>query len=83
MHLGICTSVFLPIFAVLVVLFPLHTGHKGAIRVIMVKAIAQAFTMFVFTPVDITRAGWLVDQRKRSSDGIWNIMSFVVRVTWK
>lgn len=54
--LGLCTSAFLPFFAVTIVLFPLLTGRGGAVSVIMVKAIPQAFTMFEFTPVVITGA---------------------------
>lgn len=65
LYLGVCTSVFLPFFAVTIVLFPLLAGRGGAVSVIMVKAIPQAFTMFEFTPVVITGARRLLDQRNR------------------
>lgn len=57
LYLGLCATVFLPLFAVLVVLFPLLAGRGGTIRVIMVKTIPQAFAVSEFTPVVITDPG--------------------------
>lgn len=53
-YLGLRYSVFFPISAVLVVLFPLVARWKCPISIIMVKTIPQTFAMSEFTPVVIT-----------------------------
>lgn len=58
-NLGSSTSVFLPLYAVIVVLFPLLAGWGGTESVIIVKTIPKAFTMSEFTPVVITYPGCL------------------------
>lgn len=73
LYLGLCTSAFLPFFAVTIVLFPLLTGRGGAVSVIMVKAIPQAFTMFEFTPVVITGAWRLLDQINKMKFIRWHL----------
>lgn len=55
--LGLGASVFLPLSAVTVVLFPLLAGWGGTMSVIMVKTIPQAFAVSEFTPVVVTGSG--------------------------
>lgn len=64
LYLGLGGCVFLPLFAVMVVLFPLLAGWRCPISVIMVKTIPQAFAMSKFTPIVITGPGCLHEQTK-------------------
>lgn len=59
LYLGLAASVFLPLCAVIVVLFPLLAGWGGTVGVIVVKTIPQAFAMSEFTQIDITGPGRL------------------------
>lgn len=63
-YLGLRASVFLPLSAVIVVLFPLLAGWGGTKSVIVVKTILQTFAMSVFAPIVITGSRWLCEQTK-------------------
>lgn len=56
--LGFGGSVFLPLFAAVVVLFPLLAGWRGTVGVVVMETVGQAFAVFKFSPVVITVSGW-------------------------
>lgn len=64
LYLSLGTSAFLPLSAVIVVIFPLLAGWNGTVGVIVVKTITPAYTMFEFLPVVITGSGRLYQQKK-------------------
>ena len=64
LYLSLGASAFLPLSAVIVVLFPLLAGWNGTVGVIVVKTITPAYTMFEFLPVVITGSGRLYQQKK-------------------
>lgn len=81
-YLGLGCFAFFPLFAVVVVLFPLVAGWMCPVGVIMVKTIPQTFAMSEFTPVVITVPRCLNNTNIYDSTPsplkkiIWNILQF-------
>lgn len=58
---------FLPLFAAVVVLFPLLAGWRGTVGVVVMETVGQAFAVFKFSPVVITVSGWLYNRPNQES----------------
>lgn len=59
LYLGLSVFIFLPLFAAVVVLFPLTAGRGGTVSVVVVETVPQTLAVPEFTPIVITGPGRL------------------------
>jgi len=64
--------VFLPLSAGVEVLFPLLAGRRGAVGVVVVKTVPEAFAVSKFTPGIVARSRRLHGQT-RSERYVWTL----------